>query len=260
MGYSPTNGSCLTPGGRDDWGTFFRFYRRNATLVFSRSGFEILEVTDLSEPQPQNISSSALFTALDAVLYRPDRSTAQQQSYDVRSAEYLLTQTIGAQLWQSLYPNAAELNIGRDWLRNMVTFPVYLFQPTRLALLPYLLPISEDNGTAPQPNLPSENCVQGSFCKMSKRSVPGRETVYAYTAIAGLLVTFVVVAKARALFWREAETSDFAVLDYHTLTYLTDDQPGRAEVSLQETLAISQREYGTSAVLDVIGDLRIGLR
>lgn len=137
---------------------------------------------------------------------------------------------------------------------------MYLFQPTRLELLPHLLPISEDNGTVPQPNLPSENYVEGSFCKESKRTIPGRETVYAYTAVAGLLVAFVIIAKARAFLWRDVDTSDFSILDYHALTYLTDNKPGRVEVSLQERLDASGREYGTSAMLDVISDLRIGLR
>ncbi|KAF1965592.1 hypothetical protein BU23DRAFT_21631 [Bimuria novae-zelandiae CBS 107.79] len=74
LGYSPTNGSCLYPGSRSDWTTFIRFYRRTKTLVFSRSSFAILDVADLSAPQPQNITPTALFTAVDTVLYRPDKT------------------------------------------------------------------------------------------------------------------------------------------------------------------------------------------
>ncbi|KAJ4355726.1 uncharacterized protein N0V89_003746 [Didymosphaeria variabile] len=258
IGYSTTNGSCLEPGGRDDWGTFFRFYRRNATITFSRSDFDILDVDDMSDPQPQNITSATLFTALDAILYRPDRADDALKFYDIRSAEYLLTQTIGVQLWYSLHNNTSGLKIGRDWLRNLVTLPVYVFQPTYLELVPYLQPLPADNGTEPQPNLPAENYVEGSYCIMNKRSIPGRGTVYAYTAVAGLLLAVVIIAKTRALRWNDTATSDFAVLDYHVLTKVVDAKGD--EISLREELRSAGRDYGTSALLDKISDLRVGLR
>lgn len=217
-------------------------------------------MTDLSDPRPQSITAAAIFTALDAILYRPDQASPELKFYDVRSSEYLLTQTIGVQLWQSLYPNAATLNIGRDWLRNLVSLPVYLFQPTSLALSSYLLPITAANGTKPAPNLPGENYVEGSYCAVSRRSIPGRETVYTYAAVAGFLLAFVLIAKARALFWVDAETSDFAVLDYQVLALLTRHGSEREEVSLRERLDAGGRPYGTGAVLDAIGDLRVGLR
>ncbi|KAL1605127.1 hypothetical protein SLS60_004670 [Paraconiothyrium brasiliense] len=258
LGYSTINGSCLAPGGRDDWGTFFRFYRRNATITFSRSDFEILDVDDMSDPQLQNITPAALFTALDAILYRPERADETLKIYDIRSAEYILTQTIGVKLWSSLQNNTAGLKIGRNWLRNLVTLPVYVFQPTYIELAPNLLPLPTDNGTEPQPNLPAENYVVGSYCTENKRSIPGRGTVYAYTAVAGLLLALVIIAKTRALRWNDMTTSDFAVLDYHVLTKVVDGKGD--EVSLREELGIAGRDYGTSALLDRIPDLRVGLR
>jgi hypothetical protein len=258
LGYSPTNGSCLAPGGEEDWGTFLHFYRRNATITFSRSDLQILTVSELSDPHPQNITPSALFTALDAILYRPDRADSALKFYDIRSAEYLLTQTIGVQLWSSLFNTSAGLNVGRDWLKNLVTLPVYVFQPTYLALIPYLPSLSADNGTRPQPNLPRENYVEGAYCIVDQRSIPGRGTVYAYTAVAGLLIAFVIIAKGRALLWDDVATSDFPIFDYHVLTNLVDDR--KNGVSLEQRLQATGGEYGTSTILDQVADLRIGLR
>lgn len=260
LGYSPTNGSCLEPGGQEDWSTFFRFYRRNATLTFSRSDLQILSVTDLSDPQPQNITPTALFTAFDAILYRPDRADSALKVYDRRSAEYLLTQTIGVQLWSSLFNTSAGLNIARDWLKNLIALPVYVYQPTSVELFPYLQALPADNGTRPQPNLPSENYVDGAYCVVGKRSIPGRGTVYAYMAVAGVLLAFVIIAKGRALFWHDVATSDFAIFDYQVLTRLVDESVPRNQVSLGQRLQAAGGEYGTSKILDQVRDLRIGLR
>ncbi|OAF99277.1 uncharacterized protein CC84DRAFT_1222973 [Paraphaeosphaeria sporulosa] len=260
LGYSPTNYSCLARGGREEWGTFFRFYRRNATLVFSRSDLQILSVTDLSPPQPQNITPAALFTVLDTILYRPDRADSALKFYDVRSAEYLLTQMIGVQLWYSLYNNSAGLPVGRDWLKNLVSLPVYVFQPTSIELVPYLPALAADNGTRPQPNLPRENYVEGAYCVIDKRSIPGLGTVYAYIVVAGLLLAFVIIAKGRALLWDDVATSDFAIFDYHILTRIVDMSVQKREVSPDQILQTAGGEYSTSQMLDQIPNLRIGLR
>lgn len=259
-GYSQSNGTCLDPGRNDGWGIFFHFYRRTATIVFSRSDLDILSVDHLSDPQPQNITPAALFTTLDAILYRPDRADETLKFYDVRSAEYLLTQTIGVQLWSSLFDTAASFNIGRDWLRNLVTLPVYVYQPTFLELAPYLQPLTADNGTMPQPNLPRENYVEGSYCIVDKRSIPGRGTVYAYTAVAGLLLAFVFIAKARALLWEDLGKSDFPILDTQILLRVVDKSPSGNEIDLRERLEAVNGEHSTSKVLDQIPNLRIGLR
>jgi hypothetical protein len=61
LDYSPTNGSCIARGGGEDWRTFLRFYRRNATITSLRSDLQILSVSELSNPQPPNITPPRSF-------------------------------------------------------------------------------------------------------------------------------------------------------------------------------------------------------
>lgn len=119
------------------------------------------------------------------------------------------------------------------------------------------LPIVE-NGTQVQPNLPPENYVTGAYCTIDTRSVPGWGTVIAYTVVAGLLVGFIVLGKAIAAFWLEAEMSEFPMLDFGSRIELVDDQVHPQKVELESRL--NERVYRDGRVLDSVADVRIGLK
>jgi hypothetical protein len=214
-GYEITH-KCLEPGslpeGKYGWTTYLHFYRRSATVVFSRSSFTILDVSDLSTPQSENISAASLFTALNAMLYRPNQ-TENSFQYDRNSARYILTQTVGADMWWSLHDAYSGLLIGKDWLRNLLVMPVYVFQPTVIAAADYLRVRNPEDGTSPLQNLPKENYVRGSYCIVDKRSVPGTKTVIGYACVAGFLLLFVVMAKWTAFRWPTMDTSNYPLLD-----------------------------------------------
>jgi hypothetical protein len=259
-GYAP-NGTCLSPsqakGNQGSWSTYIQFYRRKATITFSRSDFTIKEVNSLSSAIPQQISPSSLFESLNTVLYQPNQTTNDVR-YDKRSQQYALTQHIGSNLWYSLHTNMNGVSFARDWLRNLLVMPVYIFQPTILAIdaqTPLLK--GNDNGTLVQPNLPDENYIKGSYCIVSNRAVPDWRTVVGYGVAALLVLLFVIVCKAIAWTWKDIETSNFGMLDYDVLTELIDDKPNNT-VSLRNTM--NGRAYGGGSVLDAAADLRIGLR
>ncbi|KAJ4363454.1 hypothetical protein N0V83_009747 [Neocucurbitaria cava] len=258
-GYSNTTYQCLDPGslpsGKQGWTTYLHFYRRNATVVFSRTDFTILDATDFSPPQSQNISAASLFQSVNAILYRPN-APANNFQYDRNSQPYVLTQIIGSDLWRSLNVRMNGLAIGRDWLRNILILPVYLFQATVIALN-YNIPFRIENGTTPLVNLPQENYVRGSYCIVRTQAVPGLETVIGYACVAGFVLLFVGIAKLVAFQWPEAGTSEFPLLDYEYKTVLAE---GRHEASLRQKFVASQRKYDNSAILDEIADLRVGLR
>ena len=157
----------------------------------------------------------------------------------------------------SLHERYNGLSIGRDWLRNILILPVYLFQTTVVATAENF-PLGDDNGTTPLLNLPPENHVRGSYCIVHKQAIPGLETVIAYACIAGFVLLFVSISKCVAFRWPVIEPSEFPLLDYEYLTMLVDEQT--QEVSLRQRLSASQRIYENSSILDEMVKCRVGLQ
>jgi len=93
------------------------------------------------------------------------------------------------------------LMIGKDWLRNILVLPVYLFQP-RVEATSDNLPVGyQEDGSTPLLGLPDENHVQGSYCNVSKRAIPGTETDIGCDCVTGSLLLLVGMAKPVALRW-----------------------------------------------------------
>ncbi|KAF2729967.1 hypothetical protein EJ04DRAFT_580265 [Polyplosphaeria fusca] len=257
LGYAE-NGTCLAPGAAQDegWSTYAQFFRRRATVTFSRSDFTIKEVSDLSTAEPYNISPRSLFEALNNVLYRPN-NTSNDARFDTKSQQYVLTGEIAGRLWYSLHARLAGLNEARDWLRNLLVFPLYAFQPTVTSFSANLAPVGGDNGSAVQPNLPLQNYVEGAYCVTDNRSIPSWGTVLAYAIVAGVLLVFVGAGKLVATLWPAIETSEFPTLDFAVLAVLARED-GK-EVGLK-SLYPDPRRYEQRRLLDDVENLRIGLR
>ncbi|KAF2678171.1 hypothetical protein K458DRAFT_395238 [Lentithecium fluviatile CBS 122367] len=258
-GYSEDDGTCLNPGslpGRFGWKTNMRFYRRTVDIYFSRTDFTILSVAHLSTPIPEIMSAASLFRSLNSIFYRPNQ-TVNDFRYDRKAQQYILTQNVGSNLWFSLRERLRGATLGRDWLRNALTMPVYLFQPT-------VLPINTThpltlNGSLPQPNLPPENQLKGSYCTVSNRAVPGRGTVIAYTCVAGVLVAFVIGVKRAAWRWGEVETSRFVMADFDVLVRVVG-AGGNGEVRLRDKIVSGGRGISGTEVLEAFDGLKVGLR
>lgn len=194
---------------------------------------------------------------MNAMLYQPNRPTNDFR-YDRSSQPYVLTQVIGSSLWPSPHERTQGLLVGKEWLRNILTLPVYLFQLTLLATVDNLAVNDQEDGATALVNLPDENYVQGSYCIVDKRSIPGMETVIGYTLVAGHLLLFVVLAKLLAFRWPATEMSEFPLLDYEALTRLVDDR-GDSVVS-RDKYVQSGRDYNNKGLMEEIDDLRVGLR
>ncbi|KAF2112668.1 hypothetical protein BDV96DRAFT_633921 [Lophiotrema nucula] len=257
QGYA-VNGTCLLPGAPNSpqgWSTYLAFYHRKATITFSRSEFLIQEVSLHPSHTPYNIPSTSLFTAISSVLYQPNIATNDPR-FDRKSMQYILTSNIATMLWQSLQPGSESVSFSRDWLRNILTMPIYVFQPTMTAFSRQLTPLATDNGTLPQPNLPAENYVKGAYCTISNRSIPSWGTVLAYAIVAGVVLVFVGTAKLVAgCLWPAIETSEFPMLDFDVLTRVADQ--GGKDVELRTVFAGG---YDGREILGKIKDLRVGLR
>lgn len=225
-------------------------------MVFSRSTFTILAASALSTPQSQAISAASLFEALNVMLYQPNQISNDFPN-DRTSQSYVLTQTIGSDLWMSLHERFNGLSIGKDWLRNLLTLPVYLFQRTSIATAENISP-SVENGTAPLLRLQPENYVRGSYCIVHERAIPGIETVIAYGCVAGFVLFFIIFAKWFALGRSAIETTEFPLLDFNFLTIQRDEHA--QEVSLGQRLQTMQGKYGNGTVLDEMTRLEVHFR
>lgn len=191
------------------------------------------------------------------MLYRPNLPTKDFR-YDRKSQPYMLTPVIGSSLWYITQERMQGLPIGKDWLRNIFTLPVYLFQPTIIATAENLPLNYQENGTTPLLNLSDENYVEGLYCIVDKRSIPGTETVIGYACVAGHLLLFIVLPKWLAFRWPAAETSEFPLLDYEALTRLVDDRDDA--VVFRDRYAQLGRDYDSQGILKEIENLRVGLR
>ncbi|KAF2477512.1 uncharacterized protein BDR25DRAFT_299433 [Lindgomyces ingoldianus] len=256
-GYAP-NGTCLQPENARGWVTYLKFYRRKATITFSRSDTTIQEVRALSSPIPQQISPSQLFGSLNNVLYRPSHANESGNDirYEGKSAQYQLTQLLGGTLFFSLAkPNAYALDFGISWLRNILTMPVYLFQPTAMAYANQSVSLGNVSDLE-APNLPAENYIKGSYCIVDHRAIPSWGVVVGYAIVAGFVLIFVWSGKLVATLWPAIETTEFPMLDYEVLTLLVDECGH--EVPLRDRF--TSQAYEETTVMDAMSDLRIGLR
>lgn len=250
------NSTCLEPGAAAEtgWRTNIRFYHVEATLAFSLSDLGIIEVEELTKREPYHITHADLFQSFNSVLYRPNQITNDAR-FDVKSTPYILTQTIGSYLWTSLNERAQSLPFARDWLRNLLMMPVYVFQPTVLAVGPQSHFLN--NGTQVQPNLPPQNNITASYCAMDARSVPGWGTVLAYAIVGALVWGCICAGKAAATLWPEMEASEYPMLDFEVLTLLAKPNGQEASPLRNE---FPETVYRSDKVLERVDDLRVGLR
>lgn len=253
-GYS-SNGTCSYPdqGQRKEWAVYAQFYRRNATLIFSRSTLTIREVDYTSPAQRMKIVPSDLFEGINRVFFRPMLSTNDRR-YDTFSETYIRTALISESLLSAVQDQAASLHIGRDWLRNLLALPLYVFQPTVLAQNGQVSGIT--NGTVVAPNLPGENYVEGSYCIGSNRAVPAFPFVLAYTVAAGLVLGFVTLGKLICSQFEHVETSDFPLLDFRALTEIINEEP--ESIELNEVL--SETVYAEGRLFNQVEGLNVMLR
>ena len=149
---------------------------------------------------------------------------------------------------------ATGLHVGRDWLRNLIALPFYVFQPTVLAVEDKIAGVT--NGTVMALNLPKENYVEGSYCIASYRAVPAYPFVLAYTVTAGLVLGFITLGKLICSQFEHVETSDFPLLDFRALTEIVSEEPESIELSevLNETVNAEGRQF------DQVERLGIALR
>jgi hypothetical protein len=145
------------------------------------------------------------------------------------------------------------LTIRKDWLRNILTLPVYLFQPTVIPTNDNVPVFYQEDGETPLINLPDENYVRGSY--VEKRAVPGMETVIAYACVAGALLVFIILTKWKAYRWPAIEMSEFPLLDYEIRTRVMDES-GNAVV-LRDRVGT---QSGNRRLMSELDGLRIGLR
>ncbi|KAH7117881.1 hypothetical protein B0J11DRAFT_592362 [Dendryphion nanum] len=251
------NGTCLFASSRDQrsWTSWVQFYRRNATLTFSRSTFTIEEIDDVSTHQILQITPGDLFEAFNSVLYRPFQSTNDVR-YDLNSDRYTRTQHIGLNLYRGISSDrGAGLTFGHDWLRNLLAMPLYIFQPTITSAGAEIPGV--ENGTQVAPNLPKENYVQGSYCVASKRAVPAFEFVLSYAVLAGVVLMFITLGKmACSVLSGYVETSDFPLLDFRALTVIINEEPEEIQLSSR----LNEKVYEEGKMFEQIKGLKIALR
>lgn len=222
-------------------------------MIFSRIHRTIEEVSALSEPEMQDVTASSLFESIDTFLYRPNNLTFDS-NFDTNSLPYILTQRIGSELAFSVFDRARSLSAARDWLINLVILPVLLFTPTILPLNAIDL-----SGNSPQPDLPDENHLKGSYCFADRRAIPGQATVIGYGVVAGVVVLFIAIGKLVASRWPRRDTTEFPMLDFEALTMLRNlNKLDGMDVSLRDRFRTGGYEEG--ALVNEVADLWIGLR
>jgi hypothetical protein len=222
-------------------------------VTFSRVDRTIQEVKSLSKPEVQTISASSLFRSIEVILYKPNNVTTDSR-FDLQTASYILTQRIGSELFTTTLSRGKSISSGRDWLNNIIITPVFLFTPTILPLTPI-----DFTGNSPQPFLPEENHLKGSYCYMDHRSIPGKETVIGYGVVAGVVIAFIIVGKAVASRWPRRDTTEFPMLDFEALTMLRNmNKLDGQDVRLRDRF--QQGGYAEGALVNEVTDLWIGLR
>lgn len=162
---------------------------------------------------------------------------------------------VASSLWISLRQNLDGASYATNWMKNLITLPIVLFQPTIFGLGGGSTTPVTWNGTRPQPGLKTENYLRGSNCESSHRAIPGQETVIAYACIAGLLLLCVVIAKLRAYYWERPDATEYPLLDYEALIGLVNSNGD--SVSLIDRLKVSRSAYEDKSVLDAMENLNV---
>jgi len=210
------------------------------------------EVSHMSEPVSQNITAASLFQSIDTFLYRYNNVTSEAL-LDINTYPYILTQRLAGQLYAAIEPRQRSVSTALDMLLNVLTLPVFLFTPTTLVLTG-----NDQTGSTPQPNVDEENRIKGAYCTVDERSIPGKETVIAYGAVAGVVIIFIMIGKAVASLWPRRDTTEFPMLDFEVLTTLRNKDNRDVEVRLKDKFQAGGYEEGS--LLEDVPELMIGLR
>jgi hypothetical protein len=129
--------------------TSMTIYRRKATTKASRSTWAMLEIKDLTTPEPPQINSNDLFTVINSMLL-PASNTSSATNF---SATEVLTEYINI-LELSLSPYAQMADGATLVLRNLLTIPLYLCNSVALT--------GTSSISTVQSQLPAENQLFGS--------------------------------------------------------------------------------------------------
>jgi hypothetical protein len=220
-------------------------------VTFSRTDYHIQDVRDLGVPSPQPVSSSDLFVAYDLMFYKPTL-VSNYTRCDLVSGRYELTQNLAYKLYSLSSSDTNILGQGRDYLRNVLAIPLFLFTPTiriRGGPTPFL------NQT--QSGLPDENQITGSYSMKFRRSVPGRWSIIAYGVVGGITLLLAAIGHVITARWPEARTTEFPLLDFAALTKGYDDNGTGFEWAKDMPQG---QDYGNGSVLQKIRDLQVGLQ
>jgi hypothetical protein len=179
-------------------------YRRKATTTASRSTWVMLEIKDLTTPEPQQINPNDLFTVINSMLLPASSATNF-------SATEVLTEYLVNILELSSSPYAQMADGATLVLRNLLTIPLYLCNSVALT--------GASSMSTVQSQLPAENQLFGSNILAATRAVPALWTVYSYAGMAGAIV-LTVVASTIYLSWQghRIEPSEFPIANFVGLT------------------------------------------
>lgn len=206
------------------WSTFVRVYRRTVTTVADRKTNIILDVKDLSPPEVQEITAEEFKIAFNSMLC-PLTNSVGSQGCQAGSSEWHLTQWIVSVL--SIDTAAPFISDPLDYLRNLFMTPLYLYNI-----------MIDGIGLNPVPSIaeipsgvPGENLIKGSLARPVRHLVVRQWTVVTYTSVGGFLV-FLILGLLVSTVGRQAQkTSDFPVLDFSTLSIMSQDSKGQPEIS-----------------------------
>jgi hypothetical protein len=207
------------------------------------------EVTDMSQAVSANITIETLLRSINEILW-PHSASAEDPLAAFVSPRQQLTEYLVSGLASAIFHNEPEFGIANDRMKNLLSMLPFLVQPTMSRISPI-------HGTK-NPILPSgykaENYVQGTYCTLRPRSVPGRGTVIAYTVVAGFVLLFVLITKARVFSWQERVPTEYPLLDYEMFVGLVDDH-GHS-VKLRDHLQGSGNHFDDLSQIQGIWGLR----
>jgi hypothetical protein len=241
--------------GSQHWGISAAIYRLSTSLTFTRSNFYIQQIHSLGPYTKADIQPADLLTVWNAVLY-PLKNITLDNIQDRATQTYALTSSITARLQAANDPNGDGVTLGRDWLRNLLVTPLYLFQPT-------IAPAENTFATytnQTQLGLPPENHITGSYCRTSRRAVPSLGTVIAYGIVAGLTLVLTAIARGTSAWQGEVSTTEFPLIDLVALTTVrTGTTPFREVKAAEEFPGAHSKTYGNRNVLKKAEGWKVGL-
>jgi hypothetical protein len=233
IGWTPCTDKVLPSGDCNQEGsweafnytaTFISISRRTATVYAMRDTSTIVAWENLGKPEFQTITPSDFQTAFDVMvtpwnnlsLILPSNNTAVQLTAQIAS-----TLELGLAAPESFEP--------LDYLRNFFATPLYIFNPLLLGLSNPLPAISEV-----QPDLPSENYINGSYARIRVHAVPERWTVLAYVVVSGVLLFACFVGLIVGTGYKGPELSEFPFIDSLQLKWVVAGGDGREVEDIRE--------------------------